>query len=340
MSFCENAAKISALPPTDNKSDFLCRVSNRIRMNYSVSPGVYTIGNPDATSPVLVTANYRLTTNVLRKALGSLNAWILVIDTKGINVWCAAGKGTFGTNELINRIKTTKLDTLVNHRKIILPQLGAPGIASHEVTKATGFQILYGPVRASDIPQYIQDGNVANESMRTVTFPLKDRLILTPMEFIPSVLKFAWIIIGMLVFFGIQRSGIMYKEALYHTIPFIFTGLIAIISGSVFFAILLPIIPFRSFALKGTLLGSIVLVPLIWLNNSISHGNVLLAAAMTLFFIIIHSYVSFNFTGCTTFTNISGVKKEMRFAVPLYLTGLTVSILLLIIYKLQSLGVL
>jgi hypothetical protein len=309
-------------------------------MNYSVAPGLYTIGNPDTTSPVLVTANYRLTTNVLRKALGSLNAWILVIDTKGINVWCAAGKGTFGTNELINRIKITKLDTVVNHRKIILPQLGAPGVASHEVTKATGFQVLFGPVQASDIPQYIQKGYIADEPMRTVTFPLKDRLILTPMEFIPSVFKFFWIILGLLVFFGIQRTGIMYKEALYHTFPFIITGLTAIISGSVFFVILLPIIPFRSFALKGTLLGSIVLVPLIWLNSSINHGSVLLASAMTLFFIIVHSFVSFNFTGCTTFTNVSGVKKEMRFAVPLYLTGLTVSVLLLFIYKLQSLGVL
>ncbi|MGE5670747.1 MAG: mercury methylation corrinoid protein HgcA, partial [Fibrobacterota bacterium] len=107
-----------------------------------------------------------------------------------------------------------------------------------------------------------------------------------------------------------------------------------------FFALLLPLIPFRSFALKGTLLGSIVLVPLIWVNGNIYHGNVLLTSAMTLFFIIMHSYIALNFTGCTTFTNVSGVKKEMRFAVPLYLIGLVVSLFMLIVFKLQTLGVL
>ncbi len=337
---CNKVPEIHELPPINNRGDFFCRVSDRFRMKYSIYPGLYTIGTPDATSPVLVTANYRLTTNILRKALGSFSLWILVLDTKGINVWCAAGKGTFGTSELINRIKITKLDTIVKHRKIILPQLGAPGVASHEVTKATGFQIQFGPVRASDIPRYIQNGYTADESMRTVTFPIKDRLILTPMEFIPSLRKFVRVVLGMLVFFGIQRSGIMYKDALYHTLPLIIIGFIAIISGSVFFAALLPFIPFRSFALKGTLLGSIVLVPLIWVNSNIYHGNLLLASAMTLFFIIMHSYVALNFTGCTTFTNVSGVKKEMRFAVPLYIAGLVVSLLLLIVFKLQTLGVL
>lgn len=340
FSTCSNTStEILELPPTNNKGDLLCRISNRFRMNYAVRPGLYTIGSPDDTSPVFVTANYRLSTNVLRKAIASLNAWILVIDTKGINVWCAAGKGTFGTDELINRINITKLDTAVKHRNIILPQLGAPGIASHEVTKATGFKVLYGPVCASDIPRYIQNGYVADESMRTVTFPIKDRLILTPMEFIPSMKKFIWVIIGMLIFFGIQHSGIMYSDALYYTVPLIIAGLIAIISGSVLFAVLLPIIPFRSFALKGALLGSIVLIPLIWISDNVYHGNMLFASAMTLFFIIIHSYVSLNFTGCTTFTNPSGVRKEMRFAVPLYMTGLAISALLLVIFKLKSLGV-
>ncbi len=337
---CDIDPEIHELPPSNNKGDFLCRISDRFRMNYSIRPGIYTLGKPDNTSPVLVTANYRLTTNVLRKALGSLSVWILVLDTKGINVWCAAGKGTFGTSELINRITITKLDTIVKHRKIILPQLGAPGVASHEVTKATGFQVLYGPIRASDIPQYMQNGYVADESMRTVTFPIKDRLILTPMEFIPSLRKFIWVILGMLVFFGIQRSGVMYDDALYHTLPLIIVGLITIISGSVFFVALLPLIPFRSFALKGTLLGSIVLVPLIWINGNVYHGNIFLASAMTLFFIIMHSYVALNFTGCTTFTNVSGVKQEMRFAVPLYMIGLVVSLFMLILFKLQTLEVL
>jgi hypothetical protein len=69
------------------------------RMHYSVSPGLYRIGKPDESSPVLVTANYKMTFDLLRKELDRVNAWILVLNTYGINVWCAAGKGTFGTDE-------------------------------------------------------------------------------------------------------------------------------------------------------------------------------------------------------------------------------------------------
>jgi CO dehydrogenase/acetyl-CoA synthase gamma subunit (corrinoid Fe-S protein) len=96
-------------------------------MNYTVEPGLYSIGDPDESSPVLVTANYRLTCDQLRKAMEKSSVWVLVINTKGINVWCAAGKGTFGTSELINRIKCTGLESIVKHKSLILPQLGAAG---------------------------------------------------------------------------------------------------------------------------------------------------------------------------------------------------------------------
>jgi CO dehydrogenase/acetyl-CoA synthase gamma subunit (corrinoid Fe-S protein) len=71
----------------------------------------------------------------------------LILDTKGINVWCAAGKGTFGTDELVSRISKTGLSKIILHRKLVLPQLGAPGVSAHEVTKQTGFSVVYGPVR-------------------------------------------------------------------------------------------------------------------------------------------------------------------------------------------------
>jgi hypothetical protein len=90
------------------------------RMNYKISPGLYAVGKPDHTSPVLVSANYKLTFDVLRKELSGLDCWILILDTKGINVWCAAGKGTFGTYELVNRISKTGLSEIVSHRKIKL----------------------------------------------------------------------------------------------------------------------------------------------------------------------------------------------------------------------------
>ena len=57
------------------------------RMRYRVDPGLYRVGAPDRRSPVLVTANYKLTVDTLRKALVGQNVWVLVLDTAGVNVW-------------------------------------------------------------------------------------------------------------------------------------------------------------------------------------------------------------------------------------------------------------
>ena len=91
----------------------------------------------------------------MRRALNGMDAWLLVLDTKGINVWCAAGKGTFSTKELIRQINLVGLEKIVNHHKVIVPQLGAVGVSAHEVKKSTGFSVIYGPVRAEDIHDFI-----------------------------------------------------------------------------------------------------------------------------------------------------------------------------------------
>ena len=115
-------------------------------------PGLYAVGEPDRESDVFVTANYKLSFDILRRELKGLNAWIIVLDTKGINVWCAAGKGTFGTNELINRINEINLHNVVSHRRIIIPQLGAVGVNARIVHQRTGFRVYFGPVHAKRHP--------------------------------------------------------------------------------------------------------------------------------------------------------------------------------------------
>ncbi|MCL1827722.1 MAG: mercury methylation corrinoid protein HgcA, partial [Candidatus Cloacimonetes bacterium] len=155
------------------------------RMDYKVEPGLYSVGEPDKDSPVLVSANYKLTFDVLRKHLVGLNCWLLILDTKGINVWCAAGKGTFGTAELLHRIETSRLSEFVAHKKLILPQLGATGVSAHEIKRQSGYEVVYGPVRANDIKEYISSGYKATNEMRVVKFTFYDRLVLTPIELLP-----------------------------------------------------------------------------------------------------------------------------------------------------------
>jgi hypothetical protein len=325
----------------DTRGQILCRVSDKFRSDYCVEPGLYALGNASEESPVFVSANYRLSFNVLRRALRGIDCRLLVLDTKGINVWCAAGKGTFGTAELVRRIRDARLDALVKHRSVIAPQLGAPGVSAHEVRAATGFRVLYGPVRAQDIPAYLAAGNIATRAMRTVEFPLGDRLVLTPME-LSQILrkKTLWIIAVLVVVMGIQPSGIIFKAAIMNSWPILLAGLVAALAGSFITPALLPIIPFRSFAAKGALMGAIVLSPTLLFVERFFQSSALLVSAFLLFFTVLASYCALNFTGCTPFTNISGVKKEMRFAVPAYIAACAGAAVLLIGFKLREWGVL
>ena len=168
----------SILTAKNRWDHFLARVGVR-RGEHRMEPGLYALGNPTPESLVFVSANYTLSFDALRSSLGGLDAYILVLDTQGINVWCAAGKGTFGTKEIVRRVIAARLGEVVSHRKLILPQLGAPGVAAHEVKKLTGFWVEYGPVRAADLPEYLKTHEAAPE-MRQVEFPLRDRVVLIP----------------------------------------------------------------------------------------------------------------------------------------------------------------
>ena len=152
------------------------------RKSFTVEPGLYAIGDPGSDSPVLVTANYKMSFDLLRQTLSVYDAWILVLDTKGINVWCAAGEGTFGTDELVDRIQASRLDEVVSHRRLIVPQLGATGVAAFEVKKYSGFTVKYGPVMVRDLPLFLEKGCKATPEMRIKRFPIQERLVLVPVE--------------------------------------------------------------------------------------------------------------------------------------------------------------
>ena len=295
------------------------------RMNFKVLPGLYCVGNPGNSSPVLVTANYKMSFDCVRKELKHLDAFILVLDTKGINVWCAAGKGTFGTSELINRINKVNLSTVVTHRWIILPQLGAPGVAAHEVQKQTGFKVIYGPVKASDLPAFINNNLIADKKMREVQFTFKDRLVLTPMELV-NAMKSLIFVFGILFILNALRFG-----------QFGFWDFLALFGaifvGSVLTPVLLPWIPGRAFAFKGVLLGLVWAISVIYLNQMPQFNSFSVIKRLAYFLILpsLSSYIAMNFTGCSTYTSLSGVKREMKIAVPIQIIGIGLGMILMII---------
>lgn len=309
-------------------------------MRYRVDPGLYAVGHPDENSPILVSANYKLSFDILRSSLDGLDAFILVLDTKGINVWCAAGKGTFGTEELVSRIRSTNLESIVRHRRIVLPQLGAPGVRAHLVRKETGFSVSYGPVYAKDILQYLENGFRATDTMRTVRFSLKERFVLTPIEIVSAYKKFLLFCVAVLVLFGLQPEGILFRSALSGGWHFILLGALGIFSGGFLTPLLLPLLPFRSFSLKGLMTG-LVVCALYWgLLLRGSDTGIYITAIVFLLFPALSSYLALNFTGATPFTNVSGVKKEVKVAVPLYITAVSIALILFILYKVETWGLL
>lgn len=327
----------ATLSISDRVGHIRARTSS-FRMRFSVKPGLYATGNPGPSSDIFVTANYRLSFDHLRRALEGINAWILVLDTAGINVWCAAGKGTFGTDELVKRIKLSGIEKCVEHRRIILPQLGAPGVNSGEVRRMTGFRINYGPVRAEDIKQYIDNGYRADESMRLVKFNITDRAVLIPIEVNMIKTKFLYFTLAALIYSALTPEGIIFDELMTTGYPLLIAGLMSVFAGAVLAPLLLPFIPFRSFAVKGWIAGTAVILASDYITGIFSSGSAIFMAAIFILFPLIASYIALQFTGATTFTSLSGVKKEIRYSLPFYITGFFVSTILLVISKIIEWG--
>jgi hypothetical protein len=297
-------------------------------MGHRVEPGLYTLGSPTPSSPVLVTANYTLSMDALRSALTGIDSYILVLDTEGINVWCAAGKGTFGVDELVHRIETTVLYNVVDHRRLILPQLAASGVAAHEVRKRSGFKVEYGPVRAADLPQYLKTGQATPE-MRRVSFTCRDRLALIPIELVHA----AWpTLIAALVVYWV--GGPLASAAVVTTV----------LAGIVLVPVLLPWLPTHDFSSKGFFLGAVVALPFA-LAAFARHPDqawwLRLGAALTLLLPLppVTAFLALNFTGSTTFTSRTGVRNEIFRYVPIMAWTFGIGILLtLILFLVKTLG--
>lgn len=138
--------------------------------------GLIRIGKPDRNSPVLLTGNYRLTVERVKMALRKMDIYLLIANSRGVNVWCGATGGLFTNHDVISTLKTTGIEEFVNHRKVILPQLSAPGIEAKIILQKTGWEVIWGPVYAGDIPDFIKSNLKKSPEMREVKFTWIQRL--------------------------------------------------------------------------------------------------------------------------------------------------------------------
>ena len=319
-------ATTSAITMADRWDHILARWRIN-RGGHRVKPGLYALGNPTPDSPVFVTANYTLSFDALRSALPGTDAYILALDTFGINVWCAAGKGTFGTDELVSRIDATGLGDAVKHRVLILPQLGAPGVSAHEVKQRTGFSVEYGPVRADDLPEYMKTRRTT-PVMRQVRFDLGDRLVLIPVELVSVLLPM--VITAVALYFA---GGLLVSLA----------SIAAVLAGTVLFPALLPWIPTRDFSSKGFIIGGLAVLPFALLSVLLHEDPLWRQIAGPLAYMLVlppvAAFLALNFTGSTTFTSKTGVRQEMFTYIPV-MAGMFGSgiILAIVIWLVRAFG--
>lgn len=196
-----------------------------------------------------------------------------------------------------------------------MPQLAATGVSAVSVKKESGFEVLWGPIQARDIRQYVADGCQAGQAMRRVTFTLPERVVLIPVELSHLPKPTIWVLLAVFLLSGIGAGLFSFNAAWSRGLIALVAYAVGILAGAVAAPILLPWIPGRAFALKGSLTGVVAgLAVAVFFGSRLSWVE---AAALISFTTAISSYLAMNFTGSTPYTSPSGVEKEMRRAIPL-----------------------
>ncbi len=299
------------------------------RDSYRIAPGLYALGSPDTDSPVVVTCNFKLTFDILRRELAGRSYWLLVVETYGINVWCAAGKKSFTSEEVAQRVKESNLDKVVSHRSIILPQLAGPGVSAHRLRKLCGFSGVFGPVHIRDLPRFIDAGMQAGPEMRTVKFPLSQRLAVAFVELYGARKFLLWVLLACLLAAALGPGGFSPVKILSAGLGAFATVLTGFLTGVFLVPALLPRIPFRAFAAKGLLAGAIIgLIP-----AGLLAGTLPQALAQIMACSAFASWFAMHYTGSTPFTSLSGVDREMRRYMPVQGGLLLIAVLVWLIWS-------
>jgi hypothetical protein len=314
------------------------------RNKASVTPGLYFIGSPGAASPVLVSANYRLSFDALRKELSGIDAWILVVDTRGVNVWCAAGKGTFCAQEVAQKVRASALVTLAPGAPLVLPQLSASGVNANELRTLTGRRVVFGPVRARDIPAFLAAGLKKTAAMRRASFTLSERAVLIPVELVHS---------GPLYLASLAVSLALALPADPHvTIRWFFYAAwlsSSLTLGAAGFPLILPLLPGRFFSVRSILpftvlsviaavCAHLILPAAVAIEPSRAFLHLIPTIAAFLLSGAAVAYLAMNFTGSSTFTNQKGVEREVSRSLPVITGTAAIGMIMALVWAVSAIA--
>lgn len=302
--------------------DYACTALARlglVRNSYKVVPGLYCAGFPDKHAPVLVVANHKLMFDLLRRELAGIDAWILVIDTEGVDVWRASWRKFFSTKELVRVVRASRLRELVSHRQIIVPQSAATGVGARKVKGECGFDVVFGPMRFSDLQAYFENGMEATPQMRAATFTLSERAMHVPVHLHLLTKQFILSALLLLVLSGIGPDILSFARS-WSRFQSAFAALfVGTLSGGVLLPLLLPIVPGVRFAVKGICVGLPLAFLLLLLGGAgLTPFESVALVALTL---SASSYSAMEFAKLTPFASKTGIDRETRCALPWQIAG-------------------
>ncbi|MFX1258325.1 MAG: hypothetical protein ACFFAN_10720, partial [Promethearchaeota archaeon] len=276
-----------------------------------IEPGIYQSGKPTKTSPIIVTANYEYTYIKVMRDLKGIDAWVLCVDSNGINVWCAARGNDFGNEQLLEAVEATGIQRFIEKRTLILPQLSAGGVAVPQLPKKSKkfpFNIIFGPIWSKDLKQFLQERPIRkSDTMKLAKFSTTHRFRagITHTTFLFRKI-FLLPIVGLMILFLILSTSLNW----FNKISWIGELCLWIVITNFLIAFLFPISKFtRKFIFKGIFFGLIniiVLGGLTW----ILHQSILYILLNLCFFFWIAFFSTMSFSGYTMSTNPREIQAE------------------------------
>ena len=277
------------------------------KRTYAVEPGLYYTGDRyDHDATLLVTANYHLTVFLLVRRLRQ-NVRLLVVDTDSINVWCAAGKGTFCNDAIFAQLNRYEQHLPKDdHRlKLILPKLCLAGVDLPALREA-GCDAIIGPVYGKDLPTYLSTVPCKDRDTDRVLFGLQSRLFTT----LPGLLQTLKYSVTLLLALWLVRQ--IWPLA----IPV--AGVLGLtVAMTIAYPVCFPYLPGKWFAVKGLSLAIVVSAALCALaaGGLISRGDLITAVLFTL---ASGMFFGQSYSGNSAVSNGTSVRKETARLLPVY----------------------
>lgn len=292
-----------------------------------IEPGIYKSGKPDENSPIIVTSNYEYTYIKVLRDLYGIDAWVLCIDSGGINVWCAARGGHFGNEQLLEAIQATDLTSWTKRKSLILPQLAAGGVSKPNIpenTKNFPFEIKYGPIWSKYLPEYLENRPKSKpDYMKIAKFNITHRFI-AGISHLTFLLRKIFLLPIIALFMVIPILNFIFNITWFIKLWFPGEILIWIFLANLIIIILFPLSNFtRKFIVKGSFFGCLNVL-ILFIISLLLHGNILYSIFSTPFYFWVSFFTTMSFSGYTMSTNPSEIQNE-------YSTFNLINIILLII---------